>query len=199
MDLSELDALLDSARMPEATVDLCLRGDLQAEWETLDRQLAEAKNAAGRTLAGTSDEGELSRRILDLEDEMSRATVTLRLRGLPRAEFRELSAKHPPRKDNQADRVLQVNQETFFDALIGACLVEPELDEQRLSSLLDKITDAQFDKLANAAWSLNRKDVETPFSRNVSRSNTSSGGTSKPRSGSGSPRSGSAGGSRKKS
>ncbi len=174
MDNTNIDALLASAKLPESTVPLCLRGDLQAEWETLERALAEVKQRGDRRLAGSPEEAKLARQLRDLEAQMQDSTITLRLRALPRREFMKLVEKHPPRKDNSADRMVGIDQSSFYDALIGACIVEPELDEERLGKLLDALTDAQFNKLATTAWELNRSDVSVPFSRTASRITTSS-------------------------
>jgi hypothetical protein len=198
MDLKDLDALLASSALPETTVPLCLRNDLQAEWEDLERQLTTLKNQPDRRL-GNSSESTLAQRLRDLEDEMRAATITVRLRALRRTAFRELIEQHPPRKDNKGDEIMGVNQTSFFDALVGESIVEPEFDEERLSKLLDNLTDAQFEKLANAAWGLNRRDVDVPFSRTASRITQSSGGTSRRQSDSVSASNGSPGGNRKKS
>jgi hypothetical protein len=198
MDLKDLDALLASSALPETTVPLCLGNNLQAEWEDLERQLTTLKNQPDRRL-GNSSESTLAQRLRDLEDEMRATTVTVRLRALRRAVFRGLIEQHPPRKDNKGDEFMGVNQKSFFDALVGESIVEPEFDEERLSKLLDNLTDAQFDKLATAAWGLNRRDVDVPFSRTASLITQSSGGTSRRQSDSASPSNGSQGGSRKKS
>jgi hypothetical protein len=200
MDLDAFDKLLEQSRLPEATIPLCLRGDLQAQWEELDHRLTALYSDASRKLAGASaEEAELARRIQELEQEMRDSTLTLRLRALERPEWLELVADHPPREDDKGDRMLGFNQKTFFDALVLACLVEPELDEERLSKLMDKLTDAQFQKLTEAAWGLNRRDVDVPFSSTASHIMTTSAGTSRRQSGSGSASNGSRGGSRKKS
>lgn len=164
MNIQELDALMASAQRPESTVQLCLRGDLQAQWEALNDELAALRGSESRTLSGSPAETEAARRVAEVEDQMKSATIEMRLRAIARRDFQALTAKHGPRKDNQTDRVLGVNQSTFFDALIGACLVEPTIDQDRLTKLLDSITDAQFQKLADAAWMLNRRDADVPFS-----------------------------------
>jgi hypothetical protein len=199
MNIEELDALLASAKLPETTVPLCLRGDLQAEHETLERQLTDLRARNSRKLAGGSDETGLAQRLTALEEQMESSTITLRLRALQRRPWRELVESHPPRKGDEGDKVLGINQSTFLDALIGGCVVEPEMDAERLTTLLDKLSDAQFDKLAAAAWSLNRRDVGVPFSRTASLITQSSGGTSRQQSDSASPSNASPGGSRKKS
>lgn len=199
MELSELDSLLASAKQPETTVTLCLRADLQAEWEQLDRELTDLRARASRKLAGSNDEVELARQVQAVEEEMAASTITVTLRALTRRPWMQLVQSHPPRKDNEGDKQLGINQDTFFDALIGACVVDPELDEERLTGLLDALTSHQFDQLTEAAWSINRQDVSVPFSPIASRIITSSGGTSRRQSGSGSRTKGSQGGNQKQS
>jgi hypothetical protein len=199
MELSELDALLAAAKLPETTVRVCLRGDLIAEWEELDRQLTELRNRATATLAGDPAEAVLAGRIRDLEAEMEGSTISVRLRAMERRPFRRLAEEHPARKDHQGDQALGYNQDTYFDALIAACLVEPDLDADRLAVFLDKLTDRQFSSLADAAWALNRRDISVPFSHTASRITQTSDGTSRPQSASGSATSGSLAGSRGKS
>jgi hypothetical protein len=49
--LKSFKAMMSEARLPERTVDLCLRGDLIAEFQALDAELEQARNAAGDSLA----------------------------------------------------------------------------------------------------------------------------------------------------
>ena len=78
-------------------------------------------------------------------------------------------AEHPPREDNQTDRALGLNQDTFFDAAIRACAVEPALDKADWDALDEVLSDAQWNTLANAAWAVNARDVDVPFSQRASR------------------------------
>jgi hypothetical protein len=48
--LKSFKAMMSEARLPERTVDLCLRGDLIAEFQALDAELEQARNAAGDSL-----------------------------------------------------------------------------------------------------------------------------------------------------
>jgi hypothetical protein len=199
MDIKELDALLASAKRPETVVPLCLRGDLQGEWEELETRLATLQTGGHGKLAGSADNRELAQRILNLQTEMSESTVYVKLQALHRREWRELVAAHPARKDSDADKILGINQDTFFDSLVASCIVEPELTEEQTSALLDALTSSQFDKLTDAAWGLNRRDVSVPFSSAASQLSQTGGETSKPQSGSESATGGSAAGSRKRS
>ena len=161
--------LIRSARLPERTVSLCLRGDLAAEHEVLCARLAEVKASASKSLAGNPEERQLAQDIKALEDLMAESTVTLRFRALPRRQWAELVAKHPPRRDD-GGRVFDtdaagVNADEFMVDVLHRCLVDPVLPEEDWTALVDDcLTSAQYEQLTDAVWSLNRRDVDVPFS-----------------------------------
>jgi hypothetical protein len=95
---------------------------------------------------------------------MQASTVTLRLRALPRMEYRRMLGEHPQREGNAADESFGANSDTFFEALLRASVVDPTLSAEQWDRLLAAITDGQFDVLVTAALSLNRRDVSVPFS-----------------------------------
>lgn len=180
----DLDTLLGEDTRPEKIVPVCLRGHLQAEWDQL-----KARYDAG---PGEDDRAMLSeratkRRVADemarVEAEMRAGTVEFRLRALPRRRtpgmpkeqlvWQELVDKHPPRKDangkpDQRDAALGINVQSFFEELVRASVVEPRLSDEQWSKLDAKLSDAQWQQLANAAWQLNRAEVDVPFSRAAS-------------------------------
>lgn len=170
-------ALLKGAKLPEKTVEICLRGDLLADFDEADRALTKAQKRSMESLAGGGDLGAMAERIEALQAEIAEHSYTFRLRALPHREWRALIGQHPPRviKDAEGeeridtrDMYVGINTETFYDALIRASLVEPDLDDVQFSELVDKITDRQYDELSDAAWGLNRREVD-PFSRVASR------------------------------
>lgn len=177
----DFKALLAGAKLPERSVPICLRGDLAADHEALERQLGQAQKKVVDSLDGNGV-GDLVDRIEALQAEMAEHTYPFRLRALPRADFRALFAAHPPRRDDEnniveADRNLGVNRDTFFDALIRACTIDPALEDAEWDELLGgRLTDRQFGDLEDAAWYLNRGEVDVPFSQaaSLARRNTSS-------------------------
>lgn len=171
----DLKTMLAAAHLPERTVPVCLRGDLAAEHEELERRLDEANRRPAESLAGNGA-GELADRLEELEAEMRAATVTFRLRALPKPVWRALLAAHPPRQDDDGnpiaeDTAIGINMETFWDAMIRACLVDPMVDDETWDMMAGpdgKLTDRQLGQLADAAWAANRGDVSVPFSRAAS-------------------------------
>lgn len=171
--MSDFKALLAEARLPERTVEVCLRGDLAADHEAAERELEQAQRAPSDSLAG-SGAGAIVDRIEALEAQMREHTYPFRLRALSRPAWRKLLAEHPPRRDDAGkivdeDAGVELNVETFYAALIRACLVDPVLDGDDWARLTEALTDRQYGDLASAAWLLNRGEVDVPFSLAASR------------------------------
>lgn len=181
MDPNEIDALLDSAKLPEATVQLCLRPDLREQWEKLDNELKDVQSAHV-TMGGVGPrEKELAKQIKDIEAQIAKHTLEVRLRGLAHDPWATLVASYPPRPDFRDDQAVGLNLTDFLRALIAKEIVEPELSREQLEKLLGKITDAQYNDLANAAWQLGRADRSGPvFSQAASRVIPDSDETSRP-------------------
>lgn len=166
--LKNFKAMLASAKLPESTVEVCLRGDLVAEHQQAERDLKRAEKANSNSLAGNGS-AEIAERIQALEAEMQESVWVFRLRGLPAPRFRAFKAEHPIRlneKDEpkREDLVYGFNIETGLEPLARECVVDPELDDETWSQLMDALTENQFEELAAAAWLLNRGDVDIPFS-----------------------------------
>jgi len=166
-------ALLAGAKLPERTVPVCLRGDLKAEHERLNDELELLEKQAVDSLAGNGG-AELAERIEALEAEMRANTYPFVLRGLPGPQFRAFKAKHPERVDANGaavkpDDYYGFDITTGFEPLIRTSIVDPQPDELQWSTLMETLTERQFDDLAMAAFLLNRGDVDVPFSRAASR------------------------------
>jgi hypothetical protein len=175
----DLDSALADAKRPERTVSICLRGDLVAQIEDLERQLHDAMHdkPANDSLAGNQTARELAQQIEAVRDQMRDATVVLRLRGLSNPEWHKLVAAHEPRDRNVGDKTFGYNVETFFPALIKACLEDRVSDEQ-WTRLQDTLSAGQFDQLATAALAVSRRQVDIPKSLAASETLRSSGETS---------------------
>jgi hypothetical protein len=162
-------AVLAAAKLPERSVELCLRGDLVARLQELQRELTDAdrEEKVGGSLAG-GESVRISEEIRTLREEMLDHTMVVRLRALPRKSKAKLIADHPPREDHETDRLVGFNEETTTAALLRACAFEPALDEDDWARLEDVLSDGQWVALNNAVWSVNTQDVDIPFSRRAS-------------------------------
>lgn len=170
------DQVLDEASQTEDQVELCLNGKLRREHRVLSERIAERDRQVTAAAEVDSRIGTKARkpdaadaRLAELEELMREATVTFVVRALPPEEWNELWSKHPARVGADGKRDPRdhagINSATFYHALSRVSIVEPEMTDERWARLLSKINDAQFDKLATAAWLVNRRDEDVPFSR----------------------------------
>lgn len=170
--MSDFKKMLADARLPERSMPVCLRGDLVAEFEELDRQLTEAQRNTSTSIEDSGAAG-IAERIEALRVEMREHTYTFRLRALPKKRYRELKAEHPPRKDDDGavrdeDRLMDANMDALQEPLLRACLVDPVLDDAEWADLVDKLTDRQYSDLVGTAIYVNKGGVDVPFSHAAS-------------------------------
>lgn len=156
------------------TVPICLRGDLVAEFEELERKLAEvlAKASASTSMEGGLEHVEIVERIEALREEMKSATHVFVLRQLPGKDYRKLKLSHPPRlgDDNEVidqDRVMDANVDSLAEPLLRACCADPVIDDEVWAEI-EELSDRQYDDLVNVAFLVNRGRVDVPFSRAAS-------------------------------
>ena len=171
-DKRDHKALIKGAGLPERSVPICLHADLRARMEDLERDLQTAEKAredAGSSLASGGESHRIANEIEQLREHMIEHTLTFRLRALPRRRWTSLQVDFPPRDGNTHDTVAGVNIDAFGDALVRACVFEPEMDDEDWANLDDALSDGQWQQLANAAWAINAREVYVPFSRSASR------------------------------
>ncbi|GAA0403098.1 hypothetical protein GCM10009530_63860 [Microbispora corallina] len=160
-----IEDILGKIQRPERAFRLCLRADLQSQWEETERLLKLAERESTNSLAGnTKKVRDLAKQCRALEQEMETATVTLLLRGISSKKFSDLLAAHPARKGQDE----AFNAETFGVALLAASAATPEMNEEQAGRLVDSITSGQWNDLFNTCWLLNRSSVDVPFSRTAS-------------------------------
>jgi hypothetical protein len=178
----DIDAIIDAAQLAERTLALCLRGDLQARFEELEREFEAANEARGdsvasgaTSLASGGRARELAEEMEALRVQMRASTITVVLRAMPRKKWQALCEQHPPRQDDDGkllveDRASGVNNDTFWEPAIRGCWVSPVLTPARMKRLLDEaLSNRQYDLLATAVYAVNNSDVDIPFSPAASR------------------------------
>jgi hypothetical protein len=176
--------LLAQAKPAERTIRLCLRGDLVAQFEELDRRRAELEGKADEGSLAGSPAVAVARQMEQLQAEMRDSTYPFRVRALSRRAYQALVAAHPPRRDAEGailpeDVENDLNTATFWEPLIRACLVDPVLDDAEWEHLADDVlSDRQFELLAIGAYVVSRGDVDIPFSFGASQTLKNSGSDS---------------------
>lgn len=165
----DMQALLASAKLPEKEVRICLRADLLVAFEAAEAALAEQQRRAGDSLGAGEGIEAAAQRVVDISDEMAAASAVFKLRAVGRRRWTALYAEHPPRPDDKRDAMTGFNRDAFFDALVKACIVEPEISDSDWEALANLLSAAQWDALVEAAWDVNQAGVDVPFSSAASR------------------------------
>lgn len=178
--MKSFKTMMAEAKLPERTVDLCLRGDLVADFQALEAELDDARNSVPDSL----DDGTAAivERMEAVRALMRENTYPVRLRAMRGPEFRALLAQHPARRNDEgeidkAEQGFDFNIETFLEPLLRACMIDPEMvSKDDWEQFVDSITDYQFNELAMTCLNLNRGKVDIPFSLAASTMKRTSGG-----------------------
>jgi len=152
--------LLKAAKLPERSVSVCLRGDLVADIEALERDLKAAleDRATNGRLGSKSQAKDLADQIEAKRAEMGEAMVTFRLRAMKASEWRGYTSRHQG-KDGGID-VLPLMGEA-----IPASVIEPDdMDAEDWVTFNENTPASEMGKLIDAVWELNMQGVNVPKS-----------------------------------
>lgn len=176
----DIGQLIKSAKLPERSVMICLDQGLVADKEALERKLEQMDGPA--TLEGDPRAG-VRAQIEALDAEMAEISIEFRFRAMPRRAYTAMLNTFPPRERVLVDDRLGANYDDFTEAMIRRCVVAPPMTDELWAELLGDGTDerpgvlssGQYDALAEAVWSANRRDADVPFSPAVSQLPRTSG------------------------
>jgi hypothetical protein len=162
---------------PHKDVTICLDGAAAAERDALMVKVGKGRRSP-----------EVAKQIRDLEDRLRESLLTIRVTGVPRAEYDKIQRAHPGKTAVQA-----FNPDTFFTDFVYKTGFEVDGDEiTRLSEwdrhewdeIADGLTDAEFTAVATAVHEMNVQRVETGFlSRGSVQTEPSSQNSEQPESG----------------
>lgn len=157
---------LAAAKLPERSLQVCLRGDLRAEFDALELQLRDARQSSGRKrMSERPEAAQIAEKMATLQDEMADAMLDLTVRALPRREWQRLYREHPPEPDRPGDVAVGVALDDFMAVVVPLCVVEPVLDAEDWARLDETLASADYDRIFNAVWEVNRSGVDVPKSQ----------------------------------
>ena len=158
-----IDEIIGAARLPESTVRLCLNPDLNSEHQRIEADLLALGEFVPTSMADTDPRLPLAQALRGIESRMAEAQVTFVFRALGRRKYRELQDAHPGKA---ADERFDID--TFSRALIAACAVDPEMSEVDVDRLADILSNAEYESLFMACYTVNEGATSVPFSRAAS-------------------------------
>lgn len=162
-----IDEILAATKRPEAVEEVCLRGDLVAEYEGLERQLRTASKVAV-SLGEPSPAYVIAERMEAVRTEMLEFTEPFRFRALPARDWSDLSAQEPDGVTNETpDEVktqLRDEWHAWACAVIAASCFEPEMTAEQVAILATELSNGQLVRLFNKAYMANAGGNSVPFS-----------------------------------
>lgn len=161
--MPDLTEILAAATLREESVELCVDGALNAQFEELQRELTDALAKAPTSLADGGAAAGIEAQMAKVRSDMAERTFAFRFRALGAKAWSDLRAAHPGR-DGKGEAW---NLETFPPALIAACCVDPQLDAAGVERLFEVLNQGQRDLLFQAAWDANQGS-DVPFWRAAS-------------------------------
>lgn len=157
--------ILDRAKVPERRANICLRTDLQAQYDGLLEELSALVNNRGELLedaeASMGEESAASKaqRINDkltaVRAEMVKATWRPLFRGMSSDELAVFNKEHYPKKDG-ADLT------DYNNRLIAACSADPEMTIADVEQLRKKLTFKGIRELVEVATSVCIGGLDVP-------------------------------------
>lgn len=168
----DFDAIIEGAKPAERTAELCLRPDLVAQIEDVQRRIAKERDRPRTSLADGGQGDELRAELESLRDTAREYTIVFRFRALNPYRLRQLITDSPPREGNDQDKRFGYNTDQLTYRLIRECCYEPELSDEQWEKLIgpdDRIGDgtlspSQWQRLDAAVESLNFARTDVPFS-----------------------------------
>jgi hypothetical protein len=172
-------------RLREESTWICLRPDLLDEWERLDEELTETRqaNAArpGRmTDKANPDEVKIAERIQAIEAEIEETQLRVTFRAMPKDEWQALCESHPPRKELTTDLYAGYNVDATEDSAVRECMIDPvfadcpivakgepcaHIDCGSWQAFVKVLNPGEWNELRATVRSVNRGVTEAPKSR----------------------------------
>lgn len=169
MKYLSLDEVLTSAKRHRTAAHICLRADLQAEYDEILAELASMVDSEGNLLPREKDaslnDGDLaglaqekSDRLVEIRREMNAAMRRVEFEGMAEDKWRPWYDKHYP-KGKDPDLT------DFNNLLIAEVAVNPTLTVAEIVQLRSVLGAPQITQLANKAWiACTRGGVDIPKS-----------------------------------
>ncbi|MFR9796635.1 hypothetical protein ACL02U_12125 [Streptomyces sp. MS06] len=157
--MPDINDILKKARPREHTVRICLAGDVAAEVERLEAQLAAVSEWKPNSIAEQHPGVELAKKISAAREKMREAEIEFTFRALGAKAWSDLVAQHPSEAEDQA-----WDADTLAPALVAASSVDPVMSQEQVDELFEQLNNGQRDELIGAAWSVNGEATSVPFS-----------------------------------
>lgn len=161
--MPDIKDVLAKAKPRELTVRICLAGDLAAEVDRLEGQLAAVSEWKPNSIADEHPGVALAEQIAAARERMRESEVEFTFRALGAKAWSDLVAAHPGKTDGEA-----WDPDTLAPALVAASAVDPAMTQDDVDELFEALNMGQRQALMDAAWQVNGEATSIPFSLHAS-------------------------------
>lgn len=161
--MPDIKKILAKAKPRECTVRVCLAGDLAAEVDRLEAQLAAVSEWKPNSIADQHPGVTLAEQIAAARERMRESEVEFTFRALGAQAWSDLVAAHPGKTDGEA-----WDPDTLAPALVAASAVDPVMTQDDVDALFEALNMGQRQALMDAAWQVNGEATSVPFSLHAS-------------------------------
>ncbi len=162
-----LKDLLKQATLPERIVSIVMDRGLVAEFQALEDDLQRANEAKLSDRRKGSEAASISRKIEDVREKMRASTVTFKLRGMRGSDWRAMKAKHPIKSESPTptERLFGADVDGLLNEAVRASIIEPQVDDEDWTTLLDVLTEGEWERFTDTVFQLNEEGTAIPFSK----------------------------------
>ncbi|WP_137991269.1 hypothetical protein [Streptomyces vilmorinianum] len=157
--MPDIKDVLKRAKPKEHTIRLCLAGDVAAEVDRLEAELAGLSNWQPQSMADQNPGVAVAERIAAARERMREAEVEFTFRALGAKRWSDLVAQHPGKTPEEA-----WDADTLAPALVAASAVDPAMTAEDVEALFESLNVGQRQQLIEAAWQVNGEATSIPFS-----------------------------------
>lgn len=156
-----IDEILNGRKRPQKSIPICMRLDIMAEIEELERAIQAAQGTAVddlRMSGSDEDAVTLADKITELEAIGRQYTIDLRIQALDKKEWAEKVALYTTEDDNGDDK-LDMGALTEHVLALPGTIVSPEMTADQRSRFIAGLSDGQWETVMKGNFELNRRTV----------------------------------------
>lgn len=156
-----LDEILNGRKLPQKSIPICMRLDIMADIEELERAIQAAQGNAvdDVRMTGTeSDVESLTEKIRELEAIGRQYTVDLRIQALDRKEWAAQVAEAST-EDDDGNSKLNLSDLTANVLALPGVILAPEMTADQRDRFLAGLSDGQWETVMQGTFNLNRRTV----------------------------------------
>lgn len=160
--MTSFDDVLAQVRPKTVTVRVCLRGDLLAQHEQLEAELAAARRLDA-TVNLPDRAPDVAHRVKEMEEQLDAAATTFTFEAVGQKKWTDLLVQHRPTAEDRAEGY-EFNPQTFPQVAIAASATEPKMTTEQSQRLFEVLNFGQWQQLWSACLAANVEGTDVPFS-----------------------------------